>query len=24
LSEQNQQLELTFPEGDANIYVRLE
>ena len=24
LSEQNQQLELTFPEGDASIYVRLQ
>jgi hypothetical protein len=24
LSEQNQQLELTFPEGDSNIYFRLE
>ena len=24
LSQQNQQLELTFPEGDASIYVRFE
>ena len=24
LSEQNQQLELSFPEGDASIYVRLQ
>ena len=24
LSEQNQQLDLTFPEGDVGIYVRLE